>query len=247
MTEKSIVSPVVTKTSKNHMNQRLLLFDIDGTLLSARGVPRRAMSRVLSRRYSNFNYDVSYDFSGRTDPQIIEHLLRYDNREFSDMLVVEILSDFCIELESEFSDGLKPEVYPGVSRLIRQLAMNENVFLGLVTGNVSKGARIKLKSADLNHYFPVGGFGDDSKDRNQLPPIAQKRAEIHYNTYFNPKDIWIIGDSVHDISCARNNDLRCLAVSTGKTSKEDLEAENPDYLENDLSDSDRIQDILLHS
>jgi phosphoglycolate phosphatase-like HAD superfamily hydrolase len=229
------------------MNPKLLLFDIDGTLLTARGVPKKAMATVLSRRYLKFRYDVSYDFSGRTDPQIIEHLLQYDNRDFSDDLIKEILEEFCIELEKEFYDGQKPEIHPGVQVLIPQMRKKEHVFLGLVTGNVSEGARIKLEAAEMHHYFPIGGFGDDSKDRNELPPIAQKRAESHYNKIFEPENIWIIGDSVHDIKCAQINGLRCLAVSTGYTSKEDLEAVYPEYLENDLSDLNRISKILLQS
>jgi len=228
------------------MNPKLLLFDIDGTLLSARGIPRKAMATVLSKRFSNFRYNESYDFSGRTDPQIIEHLLHYDHRDFSDTLVMEILTEFCSELEKEFFDGYKPEIHPGVKELIQRMKMTENVFLGLVTGNVSEGARIKLESADLQQYFPIGGFGDDSKDRNDLPPIAQKRAESHYGEHFEPENIWIIGDSVHDIGCAQYNGLRCLTVSTGKTSKELLSAANPEFLEDDLSDLERIQQILIH-
>jgi phosphoglycolate phosphatase-like HAD superfamily hydrolase len=227
------------------MNPKLLLFDIDGTLISARGIPKRAMATVLSRRYSKFRYDDMYDFSGRTDPEIIEHLLRYDNREFSDTLIKEILREFCIELEKEFIDGQQPEIHPGVEILIQRLRSTENVFLGLVTGNVSEGARIKLEAADLQLYFPIGGFGDDSKDRNQLPPIAKKRAEFHYNKFFEPDNIWIIGDSVHDIGCAQINGLHCLAVSTGRTSKKDLAAVNPEYLEDDLSDVEKIQEILI--
>jgi phosphoglycolate phosphatase len=228
------------------MTPRLLLFDIDGTLLSVPGIPKKAMSTVLSRRYSGFNFDVSYDFSGRTDRLIIEHLLQYDNREISDNLVTEILDEFCIELEREIYDGYEPEIYPGVVRLIRRLEKTDNIYLGLVTGNVFRGARIKLESAELHHYFPVGGFGDDAKDRNQLPPIARKRAETYYHTTFKPENIFIIGDSVRDISCAHINGFRCLAVSTGKTSKEDLAAANPDFLESDLSELERILDILLH-
>ncbi len=229
------------------MNPKLLLFDIDGTLLSARGIPRKAMATVLSKRFSNFRYNDSYDFSGRTDPQIIEYLLQYDHRNFSDTTVLEILKEFCIELDKEFFDGYKPEIHPGVEALIQRMKMTENVFLGLVTGNVYEGARIKLESANLQQYFPIGGFGDDSKDRNDLPPIAQKRAEFHYDKLFEPENIWIIGDSVRDISCAQYNGLRCLAVSTGKTSKELLSAAYPEFLENDLSDLEKIQDILIHS
>jgi len=226
------------------MNPKLLLFDIDGTLISARGIPKKAMAAVLTRRYPDFKYDISYDFSGRTDPQIIEHLLQFDNRDFSEILIREILHDFCVEMEKEFFDQIKPEIHPGVEMLIQRMRVTENVFLGLVTGNVFEGARIKLESANLYQYFPVGSYGDDSKDRNDLPPIAQKRAENHYRQFFSSENIWIIGDSIHDISCAKHNGLRCLAVSTGKTRKEDLIAANPEFLENDLSNLERIQYIL---
>jgi phosphoglycolate phosphatase-like HAD superfamily hydrolase len=119
--------------------------------------------------------------------------------------------------------------------------------LGLVTGNIAEGARIKLEAVDLYKYFPIGGFGDDSKDRNDLPPIAQKRAETYYRVNFATDDIWIIGDSVHDIYCAQKNGLRCLAVSTGWTSREKLANADPEFLEDNLSDTQKIQDILLNS
>jgi phosphoglycolate phosphatase-like HAD superfamily hydrolase len=229
------------------MNSKLLLFDIDGTILSAHGAPKKAMSTVLGRRYSAFNYDQGYDFSGRTDPQIVEHLLEFDDREFSENLVKDILEEFCIELEKEMVNGQKPKIHPGVENLIEDLGNTNSVYLGLVTGNVSKGAKIKLEAAALQEYFAVGGFGDDSKDRNDLPPIAQKRAEKHFNQSFHSNDIWIIGDSKYDIVCAQTNNLRCLAVSTGKTCREKLEAANPEFLVNDLSDSEKIKNILLNS
>jgi phosphoglycolate phosphatase-like HAD superfamily hydrolase len=222
------------------MNSKLLLFDIDGTLLSAHGVPKTAMATVLARRYQSFRYDQNYDFSGRTDPQIIEHLLQHDKREFSEDLLKEILWEFCIELKKEILNGRKPVIHPGVCELVQKLENIENVYLGLVTGNVSAGAQIKLEAVDLNAYFPIGGFGDDSKDRNDLPPIAKTRAEVYFNQKFYPDDIWIIGDSIYDIECAQKNSIRCLAVSTGKTSKEKLIAANPEFLEDDLSNIEKI-------
>jgi HAD superfamily hydrolase (TIGR01549 family) len=228
------------------MYSKLLLFDIDGTLLSAHGAPKKAMAAVLARRYQHFHYDQNYDFSGRTDPQIVEHLLMHDYREYSDNLIQEILRDFCVELEIEVKNGQKPEVHPGVRNLIKELDRLSNVYLGLVTGNVSEGARIKLKSVNLDSYFPIGGFGDDSKDRNHLPPIAKRRAEAHFKKKFESNNIWIIGDSIYDIECAQKNDYRCLAVPTGKTRKEKLLAANPEFIEDDLSDIEKIMDILVH-
>jgi phosphoglycolate phosphatase len=228
------------------MKPKLLLFDIDGTLISARGFPKIAMEKVLSLRFPNIKYDHSYDFSGRTDPEIIEYLLGYDDLEITDHLEEEILRDFCIELETMFLNGQKPFILVGVHELMKELLLQKNVYLGLVTGNISKGAKIKLEAAGLYQYFPIGGFGDDSKDRNDLPPIARERAKKYYGEDFEARDTWIIGDSIHDIRCAQNNNMRCLAVSTGWTSRETLAAGNPEFLVNDLSDFKIIQEILLN-
>jgi phosphoglycolate phosphatase-like HAD superfamily hydrolase len=228
------------------MKPKLLLFDIDGTLLSAHDVPRKAMSTVLAGRFNNFRYDRDYDFSGRTDPQIIEHLLRHDGRECTETIVEEILHEFCLELEKEIYNGQPPVLHPGVSELIQNFNELDDVFLGLVTGNVSEGARIKLEAAGLNIYFSIGGFGDDSKDRNELPPIATKRAETHFQTSFEPENIWIIGDSIYDVECAQKNNLRCLAVGTGKTSSDKLKSANPEFFVNDLGDVAMIKDILTN-
>ena len=227
------------------MNPKLLLFDIDGTLISARGLPKTAMGNVLKKRYNSFTYDQDYDFSGRTDHEIIEYLLKFDNRKFTDLLIKEILQEFCLELQHQFTENNQPKIHPGVSDLIKELNSMPNVFLGLVTGNIAKGARIKLEAANLYHYFPIGGFGDDSKHRSDLPPIAMTRAEAFYDIKFKINDIWIIGDSIHDITCAQENNLRCLAVTTGWTSRETLSKKNPEFLETDLSDFNRILEILF--
>ena len=228
------------------MKPKLLLFDIDGTILSAHDAPRKAMSSVLAKRYIDFRYDRDYDFSGRTDPQIVEHLLRFDGRECTEPIIEEILHEFCLELAKEINNGQTPVLYPGIPDLIRTLHDLDGVFLGLVTGNVSEGARIKLEAARLNDYFSIGGFGDDSKDRNELPPIATKRAESHFQKCFEAEDIWIIGDSIYDVECAQKNNLRCLAVGTGKTSNEKLKSANPEFYVNDLSDVAAIKDILVN-
>ena len=228
----------------NH--SKLLLFDIDGTLLSARGIPKTVMSRVLANRYEDMKYDHTYDFSGRTDPEIIEYLLTYDNRRSDPDLITSILKDFAAELESEFAGQHKPFLLEGVQELILALAELEEVCLGLVTGNITKGARIKLEAVGLESFFPVGGFGDDSKYRNSLPPIAIARAEAYYGRQFKKNDIWIIGDSIYDIACAKHNNLRCLAVASGLTAQAILAESRPEYLKADLSDLENILNILLN-
>jgi len=228
------------------MQPKLLLFDIDGTILSARGIPRIVMKKVLSQRFLDFPYDEEYDFSGRTDREIIEHLLIHAQVQFSMNDIDEILVNFAILLEREFKNNHQPYLLDGVENLVNILLATENAYLGLVTGNIAEGARIKLESVGLYENFPIGGFGDDSKNRVDLPPIAQKRAEEYYNIQFSKDNIWIIGDSIYDIECAELNNLRCLAVASGKTQKQVLASVNPEYLEDDLSETKSILNIVLN-
>jgi phosphoglycolate phosphatase-like HAD superfamily hydrolase len=237
------------KNKKQNLKRkpRLLLFDIDGTLLSARGIPKTVMHKVLSERYDGLRYDNNYNFSGRTDPEIIEHLLEFSDIKFRSEDIDNILLRFAYLLEEEFKNNHQPYLLSGVKELIINLAEIEWVYLGLVTGNTHEGARIKLENVGMLKYFPIGGFGDDSKHRSDLPPLAQMRAEKYYDKKFSKEQVWIIGDSIFDIKCAEMNDLRCLAVSSGVTPTEDLAAANPEYLEDDLSDTKSILKILLES
>ena len=225
---------------------KLFLFDIDGTLLSAHGIPKIVMSRVLANRFPDMRYDYQYDFSGRTDPEIIEYLLKYDKRSGDTHLIDAILTEFAQELELEFARNHKPNLLQGVEEIITNLALRDDACLGLVTGNIAEGARIKLEAVGLHSFFPVGGFGDDSKYRNNLPPIAISRAEMYYKRTFLKKDVWIIGDSIYDIACAKENQLRCLAVASGLTDQEKLSAAQPEFLAMDMADVERILSILLH-
>ncbi len=225
---------------------KLLLFDIDGTLLLGKGVPRQVFLEVIRKRYPGFSRDQSLRFSGMTDPQIVHELLSTNGygTHLNPTLVQEIIDEF-IELLAERMDRKNPpEILPGVRTLLEYCESRQDCYLGLVTGNVMQGARIKLTSADLYHHFAVGAFGCDHIDRNQLPPIAIGRAVQYFDQSFDTDRIWIIGDSVKDVICAKSNDLKCLAVSTGFTSEEKLRAEYPDHLLTDLTDLDRISEII---
>jgi phosphoglycolate phosphatase len=228
------------------MRAKLLLFDIDGTLLLARGIPKIVLKKVLVNRFPGFRFNEDFDYSGRTDPEIIEDLLHFADIHNQDHLVDDILHDFTAMVQQEFSRNHKPYLLPGVAQLISKLSNLENVYLGLVTGNIAEGARIKLQSVHLLKYFPVGAFGNDSKNRLDLPPIALQRAENYYGRKFDKRDTWIIGDSIFDVACARENNLRCLAVASAYTSYDKLAAAGAEFLENDLSDPTKIIDILLN-
>jgi len=227
------------------MSKKLILFDIDGTILSTHGIPRIAMGNVLAHLYQNFNYDENYNFSGRTDWEIIEHLLTFDDRKVSMPFIRNIMDLFIEELDTQLQNGKEPLLFPGVKELIFYLSENKNTDLGLVTGNISHGARIKLEKTGLWKYFPVGGYGDDARDRSDLPPIAISRAEKYYKRKYEITDIWILGDSIYDISCAKDNSLCSLAVSTGLTEYETLKKSKPDVLVKNLFDLGKIVEILM--
>ena len=232
----------------NSRESKLLFFDIDGTILSTKGVPRKAMKRVLERRFNNFTYDDAYNYSGRTDWQIVDHLLDYGKidypRDYESLKI--IFLEFAEELEKEIQNGLIPLVYDGVVKLIKTLDEMNNCNLGLLTGNIARGAKLKLQAVELHKYFPIGAFGDDAKERNDLVDVAINRAQSFHDAKVIKKNTWIIGDSIYDIRCAHANNLRSLAVCTGLTSRKELEKENPEYIVDTFEDTFQIIDIFLN-
>lgn len=209
---------------------RLVLFDIDGTLLTDRGAARDAFRIALESVYG-FDGDLShYDFSGRTDPQIARWVLR--DHGLSD----EAIDARLPQLWDLYLDGLRRNAtrervraLPGIRELVSALHEHERVVLGLLTGNIEPGARLKLGGADLNAYFPFGAFGSDSADRTELPPVAVARASEHCGHRFEGADVVIIGDSIYDVRCGVPYGATTIAVASGKTAAETLRAESPTH------------------
>jgi phosphoglycolate phosphatase-like HAD superfamily hydrolase len=230
------------------MQPKLLLFDIDGTLLSTHGMPRKAMKRVLERRFNNFTYDDSYNYSGRTDWEIVENLLDFGKinflRDYESLK--NIFLDFANELEKELRNGLRPHVYNGVVRLIQHLHELNECHLGLLTGNIARAAKLKLQAVDLYKFFPIGAYGDDSKHRNDLADIAINRAKEYHDYKIDKNDTWIIGDSIYDVRCAHANKLHSLAVCTGLTPRKVLERENPEFIVDTFEDIHQIINIFFN-
>ncbi|MGD9899752.1 MAG: HAD family hydrolase [Calditrichaceae bacterium] len=228
------------------MRKKLLLFDIDGTLLLGRGIPKKAFLEVVRHRFPEYQNGETLKFSGMTDPKIVHDLLMANGfkDQITPQLEKEILDEFVRVLEERITPDNPPLVLPGVVELLDRCVSDENIFLGLVTGNIMQGARIKLSAAGLYHYFAVGAFGSDHIDRAFLPPLAIRRSEKYFDQTFAPEDIWIIGDSIHDVACAKANNLKCLAIYTGFTTKEELLAENPEYLLENFLDADHVMSIF---
>ncbi|HEX8170915.1 MAG TPA: HAD hydrolase-like protein [Thermoanaerobaculia bacterium] len=209
---------------------RLVLFDIDGTLLSDHGAAREAFGEALASVYA-YGGDLSrYDFSGRTDPQIARMVLRDAG-----------LPDSAIDAQlprlwERYLEGLarnatreRVRALPGIRELVDALSRHEEVVLALLTGNIEPGARLKLAAAELNEFFPFGAFGSDSADRNELPPFAVRRASEQTGHRFSGNEVVILGDSIYDVRCGVPYDATTIAIASGKTPAELLRAEKPSH------------------
>lgn len=224
---------------------RLVLFDVDGTLLSAGRAARESILAALAEVLGWEGSSDGNDFSGKTDPQILRELVMESVGRPRFEAALDSILDRYVE---ELSRRLRPEavvIKPGVPALLDRLADEPRVTLGLLTGNIERGARLKLEPSGLNRYFPFGAFGDDSADRYCLPSIAVARAREETGRDFDGPSVVIIGDSVHDVACGRSFGARAIAVATGPTPAEKLEAERPDALFADFSDVEAAREAIL--
>lgn len=216
---------------------RLLLFDIDGTLLSAGGAPRRAFRRALIEHFGTDGDAENSDFSGKTDPQIVFELM--NGAGFGDDHIEEriaaVFEHYLAGLERELQRETRHRLHPGVARLVPALADDPRVVLGLLTGNVEAGARLKLAHFGLWDAFALGAFGSDDRSRDRLPAIAIARAEARTGRRFEGRDVVVVGDTPADIRCARAAGAIAVAVATGRPTRAELAACGPDYLIDSLA------------
>jgi phosphoglycolate phosphatase-like HAD superfamily hydrolase len=240
----------MTETSKSTNGHRLVLFDIDGTLLSAGKVARDSILNALEKAFDwratpEHQNREKWDFSGKTDPQIVRELVHEDiGAERFEAGLTRALGLYLKELERGLIPGtVVPK--PGIGPLLERLAADPRVTLGLLTGNLEPGARLKLAPPDYNRYFPFGAFGSDSANRYELPGVAVERALSHTGRRFAGKSVVIVGDSVHDVACGRSLGVRAVAVATGITSVERLSAEKPDAVFADFTDTERALKAIL--
>ncbi|MBV8520051.1 MAG: haloacid dehalogenase-like hydrolase [Acidobacteria bacterium] len=225
---------------------RLVLFDIDGTLLSDGGAAREAFADALAAVYGYDGELARYDFSGRTDPQIAHMVLRDVG------LSAAAIDSRMPRLWEHYLGGLarnatpaRVRVLPGMRPLVDALAAHDGVVLALLTGNIEPGARLKLGGGALNEYFPFGAFGSDSADRNELPPVAVRRASEATGHRFSGEEVVIIGDSIYDVRCGVPYGATTIAVASGKTAIETLRAEHPRHLFESAEDLGALMNAIL--
>lgn len=216
--------------------ERLILFDIDGTLVHCGLQVRVIFAEALIEVFGTAGSIDSYDFAGRTDRQIISELMAeagFPGEEVEERLprMRELYVD---ELEARL-DVERMRLLPGVLDLLERLERRAGYALGLLTGNFEPGARIKLGRFDLNRFLPFGAFGDDHVDRVHLVEVARAAAEERTGVRFADEQILLIGDSLLDVRCARENNVRCLAVATGGATAEELGAAGADQVIADLT------------
>jgi len=228
---------------------RVVLFDIDGTLLTTGGAARGAFARALSEAAGHPIDPAGYSFSGKTDPQIARDILEA-NGVGGERLAVCI--ETSIRLYLKYFEAERPRLeqarlLPGVRELLDALAEREGVHTALLTGNVEPGARIKLGHFGITGYFDfsLSCFGSDDSDRYRLPALAVVRARGRLGTDFEGRQLVIVGDSEHDVLCGRSVRARAVAVGTGWTPAATLRALGPDAFLEDLSHTGRALAAIL--
>ncbi|MBW8004529.1 MAG: HAD hydrolase-like protein [candidate division NC10 bacterium] len=226
----------------------LLLFDVDGTLILTGGAGIRAFQRAF---HELFRREVETDgirFHGRTDPEIIEDIFAAGlSRSPTPEELQAICSRYLAHLEEEVRHSPGFRIMPGLPHLLEMLAVRAEVRLGLATGNLEGAARIKLDRADLNRYFPFGGFGSDAKDRTVLIQKAIERGRDLADRPHQEIRVFVIGDTDLDIACGRNAGATTVAVATGGDSWDTLRQASPDHLLKDLSRPEEFLAILSES
>ncbi len=223
---------------------RLILFDIDGTLVEG-GPAKDAFHDALLSVFGTAGPVESVEFSGKTDPQIARELLRHEGLEDPeiDQGLPELWRAYLAELEQRLP--LTPmQPLPGVRVLLEGL-LDSSVGVGLVTGNIRGGARLKLGSAGFAGCFSVGSFGSDSEERDDLPRIAMERARRFWKAMLPPESVVVVGDTPRDVASGRRNGTRTLAVATGRFPASALERAGAHTVLEDLSSTDEVLGILL--
>ncbi len=219
------------------------LFDIDGTLVDTHGAGRRAFEAAISQQFDLDGIKGRVPFSGRTDRAIAGDLFRGHGIADSDENWRQFVGVYLSQLESFLSLG-EGRVLSGVVALLDMLGQRRDCELGLLTGNVERGARLKLEKYGLSERFAFGGFGDRHVDRNDVARSATLAAEEVLGVNASQVQFHVIGDTPADVECAQAVGATAIAVATGKYSVDQLADSGPDVLVENLRDDAWVADLL---
>jgi phosphoglycolate phosphatase len=217
------------------MKKLLILWDIDGTILHSTGAGIKALRAGLQSVFGIAGSLDGIDFAGRTDKLIIREIFARFSIEHTEANFGKYIDGYLAALPASLAAS-NARVLPGVHELLTTAAARPEVAQGLLTGNVRRGAQAKLGYHGLWDFFPIGAFADDAEMRTDLGPHALRRAHGHWGVPFHPDQVWIVGDTPRDISCARAFGARALAVATGGSKLSELASHKPDAVLEDLGD-----------
>jgi len=242
------MSSSALKRAEPARRRKLVLFDIDGTILWTDGAGRRAVFGALEEAFGAV-LPADHRFDGKTDPQIVRELLRHGGVSDADIdaRLDQVLDRYYSLLRVEL-DGAdhRDHVFPGVHQLLDELEGRDDVVLGLLTGNIEAGAHAKLAAVGIApHRFVVGAFGSDHHDRPELPEIARERAERKLGHPIAGRDVVVIGDTPADVACGVGIGARAIGVATGRYSVDELRACDAAAVFPDLTDTDAVVRAIL--
>ena len=223
--------------------KRLLLFDIDGTLVNTGGAGVVSLRKVVQRHFAVTDDLHDIEVAGKTDRAIIREILRKHGTEPTKENIEAFARIYIDGLHDELS-SCRGHVLPGISELLERLQSQPHIVLGLLTGNLKRGAELKLRHYGLWHFFEFGAFADDHHDRNELGAFAHRRARERHGHDFDSADIDVIGDTGHDVACGKAFGARTIAVATGSWSRQRLEACTPDFLFENFGDVEKVMTVL---
>ncbi len=216
---------------------QLILFDIDGTLLLPKGSGRASTKMAMLEVFKTHGGIDEHHFGGKTDWQTLNELLALEGIDAETVRQMIPAYEACVARHLDSIIGDYPvEACTGAQDVLAELRRRNDPLIGLVTGNVSMTVPIKLRAAGIDpDWFPVGAYGSESPDRNDLPLLAVKRAEKLLGKLILPEEVIVIGDTPADVACARALGAVAVVVMTGYTTREEMIATEPDYLLDDLT------------
>jgi phosphoglycolate phosphatase len=216
---------------------KLLLFDIDQTLVNTGGAGLRALDRACQKLYGLQNAMDGVRPHGKTDPAIVREILRVKlgSNSAKDGEIATVLEGYVSFLKEEVQTSATYRVLPGIVPLLNEMAARPDVVLGLATGNVELGARIKLQRAELNSYFAFGGFGSDAEDRTELVRKGAEKANRKIGRTIPPSEVFVIGDTPLDIDAGNRAGFKTVGVGTGTYTVDQLLAAGATFAVEDLA------------
>ena len=223
--------------------RKLLLWDIDGTILHTGKAGETALSHAMEKLHGISRGLQGLEIAGRTDKWIVEQLLAREGLAHGEGEIARFL-DVYVERLAEELPRRHGGLHPGVLGILEEAHRRPDLVQGLLTGNIEKGARLKLCRYGVNHFFEFGAFADDSPVRNELGPHAKRRARDRHGEDFPPERIYIIGDTPHDVACARAIGAKAIAVATGSFSVEQLRECGADAVFTDLGHPETFFQLL---